>query len=57
MTNYHVTVTEINDDINIYPDATKVEIKENKIYVEFEDRQESHHLHETNEIVIKTNHQ
>ena len=55
MTNFKVKITEQTGDIHIYTEASKIEIVNDRIEVDYEDQHVTHLLDQADEITIKTN--
>lgn len=55
MNSFRVKITEDNGDMYIYTEATKVEIVNNQIKIDYEDQHVTHSMDQTDEITIKTN--
>ena len=55
MNNFRIKIIEDDGNMHIYTEATKIEIVDNQIKVEYEDQHATHMLDQTDEITIKTN--
>ena len=55
MNSFRVKITEDNGDMHIYTEATKIEIVNNQIKIDYEDQRVTHSMDQTDEITIKNN--
>lgn len=55
MNKFRVTIIEENGDLNIYTEATAIDIDKNEIKVDYEDKQAIHQVGCTDEVKIKIN--
>lgn len=55
MTNFYIRIIEDDENTHIYTEATKININDDKILVEYNDGDESavHQLNRADEIIIK----
>lgn len=55
MNNFRIKITDDNGDMHIYTEATKIEIVNNQIEIDYEDQHVTHSMEQMDEITIKTN--
>lgn len=53
MSNFNIKITEGNGDVNIYTDASKINITNNKIEIDYEDTNATHQMDCVDEVIIK----